>query len=217
MTEYSNPGTGRDIPQTVSDTAQQAADRLGEAGEAVRGQVGDEVGRRSTGAGEQVVATGDAMRQAGEQLRGQGNDLPAQLAEQVAAQADRLGRYLRDSDGETILRDVEDFARRQPWLVAGVGFAAGLGVARLLKASRRRPGLAGTPSSAPTSGSYTGVPGPSTEPLAPEPPPAYGTMRPPDPMADPGPPASPGASPFARPAPAPRAEEDPRPPSEGWR
>ena len=37
-----------------------------------------------------------------------------------------------------MLRDVEDFARRRPWIVAGIGLAAGLAASRFLKASSER-------------------------------------------------------------------------------
>ena len=143
MTQQVKDESGSDVQQKLSNVAGQATDKVREAGDTARGQVEEQVGQRSTQLGEQVTSMGDAMRQAGDQLRGQGNDLPAQLAAQVAAQTDRLGRYLRESDGETILSDVEGFARRQPWIVAGVGLAAGLAAARLLKASGRRTGAGG--------------------------------------------------------------------------
>ena len=72
-----------------------------------------------------------------EELRSQGNDLTAALTEQVAVRAERLGRYLRETDGRQILDDVQGFAREQPWLVAALGLAAGVALARLLKASAR--------------------------------------------------------------------------------
>ena len=37
-----------------------------------------------------------------------------------------------------ILRDVEDFGRRQPWVVAAAGLALGVAAARFVKASSRR-------------------------------------------------------------------------------
>src|SRR5207245_956116 len=95
---------------------------------------------RSTEVGQQVGSGVQTMREAAQEMRGQGNDLPAQVAEWTAAQADRLGRYLRESDGEQIIRDVEGLGRRQPWVVVGVGLAAGLVAARLLKASGNRGG-----------------------------------------------------------------------------
>ena len=45
---------------------------------------------------------------------------PQPVAEQVADH-ESFGSYLRDADGERLLRDVEDVARRQPWLVAAGG------------------------------------------------------------------------------------------------
>ena len=78
------------------------------------------------------------MRSMGEQLRNQGNDLPAQLAQQAAEKADHLGRYLREADADQILRDVERFGRRQPWVVAAAGLALGVAAARFVKASSRR-------------------------------------------------------------------------------
>jgi hypothetical protein len=71
------------------------------------------------------------------QLRSQGNDLPARLAEQVADRAKRLGGYLRESDAERILGDVEESGRRHPWAVAAAGVVIGAAGARLLKASSR--------------------------------------------------------------------------------
>jgi hypothetical protein len=78
------------------------------------------------------------VRNVAEQLRAQGKDTPARVAEQVADRAESFGTYLRDADGERLLRDVEDFARRQPWLVAAGGLALGLATSRFLKASSGR-------------------------------------------------------------------------------
>ena len=49
--------------------------------------------------------------------------------------AERLGGYLQESDGDRILRDVEDFARRNPWAVAAGGLLVGFAASRMLKAS----------------------------------------------------------------------------------
>ena len=54
---------------------------------------------------------GDA-RSVADELRNQGKDQPAKLAEQAAQRAESLGDYLQRSDGDTILRDVEDFGRQ---------------------------------------------------------------------------------------------------------
>ena len=66
-------------------------------------------------------STAADARSVGEELRNQGKDQPAKLAEQAAQRAETLGGYLQRADGDTILRDVEDFGRRQPWAVIAGG------------------------------------------------------------------------------------------------
>jgi hypothetical protein len=123
----------------VKDKAQQATEQVRDqaqqaAGQA-RGRLRDEVDSRSTQAGQQVSGTADDLRSVAESLRSQGQDKPAQMAEKVAERAQRLGGYLEESDADRILGDVEDFARRQPWVV-GLGAAAlGFAAARFMKAS----------------------------------------------------------------------------------
>jgi ElaB/YqjD/DUF883 family membrane-anchored ribosome-binding protein len=120
-------------------TAQQAQQKVQEKAEEVRGQVSgqvrEQVDTRSTQVGEQMTSVADAMRRTGQSLREEGNDVPAKLTDAVAERAERLGGYLRRSDADAILRDVENFARRQPWLVAAGGLALGLVASRFLKAS----------------------------------------------------------------------------------
>ena len=94
--------------------------------------------QRSTEAGERVGSTAHDIRSVGEELRKQGKDQPAKLAEQAAQRAESLGDYLQRSDGDTILRDVEDFGRRQPWAVIAGGLALGFAASRFLKASSER-------------------------------------------------------------------------------
>ena len=123
--------TGEQAKEKVQETAQQAA---GQA----RGQIRKQVDERSTQAGEQVSSTASDVRSVAEQLREQGKDQPAKLAEQAADRVERLGSYLKDADGEAILRDVEDFGRKQPWAVIAGGVALGLVASRFLKASSTR-------------------------------------------------------------------------------
>jgi gas vesicle protein len=117
--------------EKVQETAQQAA---GQA----RGQIRRQVDERSTQAGEQVSSTAGDVRSMAQQLREQGKEQPAKIAEQAADRAERLGTYLKQADGEAILRDVEDFGRRQPWAVMVGGLAAGFLASRFLKASSSR-------------------------------------------------------------------------------
>jgi hypothetical protein len=86
------------------------------------------------------------VRSIAEELRNQGKDAPANLAEQVANRADRVGDYLKEASGDRLLRDVEDFARRQPMLVAAGGLVLGFAASRFMKASSSRRYEAGSES-----------------------------------------------------------------------
>jgi len=124
-------GTG----QKAQEMASQAQDRAREAAGEARGRVRQEVDRRSTEIGDRIGGGAGDVRTVADELRKQGKDAPARYVEQAADRAERLGGYLRDSDGDRILRDVEDFARRQPWAVAAGGALLGFAASRLLKAS----------------------------------------------------------------------------------
>ena len=126
--------------EKVQETAGQMQQQVGEkAQEACRGQAADgikqQLDSRSTQAGEQESATADAIHRVGEQLKQEGQEASARYARQAAQPVERLGRYLTDADGERILQDAEQFARRRPWVTAVGGVALGFVVARFIKAS----------------------------------------------------------------------------------
>ena len=131
-------GTADQVKDQVREKAQVAQDKARGAMGQARGRISDQVDQRSTQAGERVAGTASDVRSIAQELRNQGKDGPANLAEQVASQADRVGDYLKGASGDRILRDVEDFARRQPMLVAAAGLALGFAASRFLKASSSR-------------------------------------------------------------------------------
>jgi hypothetical protein len=117
-----------DVREKAQGKAQEVASG---AGDTVRKQVD----QRSTEAGERITSTGSDLRSVGEELRKQGKDTPAKMADRAAERVERAGDYLKRSDADTLVRDVEDFGRRQPLAVLAGGLVAGLALARFLKAS----------------------------------------------------------------------------------
>src|SRR3954454_92981 len=130
----------------VKDQAQEKAQEVREqAGEQVRKATGqarsrarDQVDQRSTQAGEQIEQHANDLRDVAQQLREQGKDAPARIADQVAERAQRAGSWMKESDADRILGDVEDFARSNPWAVAAGGLALGFVPSRMLRASSSR-------------------------------------------------------------------------------
>jgi hypothetical protein len=161
-------GNITDERETQSDV-EQVKERVQDVAEQAKGQTRDQlrtqIDERTTQVGEEVSSAARAFRQAAEQLRQEGSGRAGSLVETVAERGERLGSYLSGADGESVLREVEEFARRQPWVVAGAGVIAGFLGARFVKASSRsRYQVATAPRSTydraaaiPTAGGSSGV------------------------------------------------------------
>lgn len=138
MTHTATGGSTTDQARDkAQDVGAQAKEKAQEAGAQARSRVRDEVDRRSTDAGHQAGSAAQALRDASGRLRQDGNEPVARGIEQVADRVDRAGSWLREADGDRILRDVEDFGRRNTLAVVAGGLAIGFAASRLLKASSR--------------------------------------------------------------------------------
>ena len=124
--------------EIVSTAQEQVAEKASEVREDAAFQLREQVDQRSTQAGEQVDAVAHALRSGGRQLRTEGKASSAQLVDELAQRAERLGGYLKSADADRILGDIEEFARRRPWLAAGGAALAGFAASRVLKASSDR-------------------------------------------------------------------------------
>jgi ElaB/YqjD/DUF883 family membrane-anchored ribosome-binding protein len=130
--------SGSAVGDKVDQATEVISARKDDAVEKGRSALQQQVGQRSAQLSDQVGSASQTIRRVADQARMDGNDQQARMAEQAADRADRLSSYLIDVDPERLMNDAEDFARRQPWLVAGVGLFAGFVVARSLKASSSR-------------------------------------------------------------------------------
>jgi hypothetical protein len=137
MSAESQGTTTERAKEQVQEKAQVAQEKLKDTAGTMQSRAREQVDRRSTHVGEQMSSSAQALRTTSERLREQGQDGQARAAERAADQAERLGGYLKESDADRILNDVEDFGRRQPWAVAAAGLAAGFLASRFLKASSR--------------------------------------------------------------------------------
>lgn len=124
--------------ELVSSAQEQLSTKAHELGQDVSSQVREQLDQRSTQAGEQVQAMGHALQSGMEQLRTEGKDVPAKVMAQVAERAEDLGAYLQSAQADRMLTDLERFARRRPWVTAGVGVLAGFVASRFVKASADR-------------------------------------------------------------------------------
>jgi hypothetical protein len=174
-TSAGTPGADGSVKDQAQEKAQevrdQAGERMREATGQARDRVREQIDQRSTQAGQQVHQHAGDLRDVASQLREQGKDAPARVADQVAERAERAGSWMKDSDADRILADIEDTARSNPWAVAAGGLALGFVASRVLKASssrryeqretaRRLPPAGGTTASAP-GGTTAAAPAPT--------------------------------------------------------
>ena len=128
--------------ETGSELVTEAKHEIGAKADEVRGeavfQLREQVEQRSTQAGEQFEAVGQALRSGVGELRTDGKTASAEVVEMLARRADELGTYLQSSNADKILNDIEGFARRRPWLTAGAAAFAGFVASRVVKASSDR-------------------------------------------------------------------------------
>jgi hypothetical protein len=130
------------MTENMREKAQEATGQLQERAQDVKGQARDRMRKqldsRSTQAGEQATSLAATFRKTGDQLRSDGNDGQARIVDEAAERIERLGSYLRQANGDRMLRDVEEFGRRRPWALALAGGVVGLMSARFLKSSSSR-------------------------------------------------------------------------------
>jgi ElaB/YqjD/DUF883 family membrane-anchored ribosome-binding protein len=112
--------------ETAHDAASTAHDKAVELKEQGKNKLGQTLDQRTTEAGTQARHMAQALRDSSERLRTDGSG--KQVAGITESAADRIEK----------LRDVEQFARRRPWMIAGLGMVAGLAASRFLKASSER-------------------------------------------------------------------------------
>lgn len=136
MSEY---GVTMQIRETAEEVGSSVREEVAQTRQEGARELRSQLDRRTTEVGRQACSFARELRRSGDSLRAQGeSDLTARLTSGLADGIERTGRYLEHARGDDLLGDVEDFARRRPWLVAGAAALAGFAASRFLKASSER-------------------------------------------------------------------------------
>jgi ElaB/YqjD/DUF883 family membrane-anchored ribosome-binding protein len=122
----------------VEDAAAAAQEKASELREQGSARLRDQFDQRSTQAGSQVRSLADALRRSADELSNEGSSGASQLTRQAADRLERVGSYLEQKRGDELMRDIESFTQRRPWMIAGLGMLAGVAAARFVKASSGR-------------------------------------------------------------------------------
>ena len=119
----------------VQDAAAVVQEKASEAREEGSVRLRDQFEQRSNQAGAQARGIAEALRRSGHELQGEGKAGAARVTAQAAGGVERLALYLEQTSGDQLMRDAELFARRRPWMLAGLGMIGGVAAARFMKAS----------------------------------------------------------------------------------
>ena len=138
--------TGTTIEEPTTDLGESTAPHpLAEAGQDAVDSAGHlasraaDLGIRQADRGREMAASG--LQNVADSIRRVSLDMEADqpqiatIADTAAEQADRVATYLRTTDARQVIGNVEDVARRQPFLFLGGAFLLGLAASRFLKAA----------------------------------------------------------------------------------
>jgi hypothetical protein len=128
--------SARAIRQSGQDVRRQARHAGEDLGRNFKESVGSIVDRGKSQVAEQVDCAARALHNAAGDLEDSSPQM-ARLAHNAADQVERATDYLRQ-DGRQILRDLEDFARREPLMFLGGAIITGVLFGRFIKASNAR-------------------------------------------------------------------------------
>ena len=129
----SDMADGDSMKETVGKAATQVA---GQAKDKAVSLIGEQKAHLATG----INTVAASIRQIGENLQNDGEpnkiaSLAGKYGDSLAGQVEKFSQYVEGSDLKEVMRDAEQFARRNPTLFVGGAFALGFLAARFLKSS----------------------------------------------------------------------------------
>jgi hypothetical protein len=92
--------------------------------------------KRTHGAGARISELAKLLRSSVRDVQSRDSPFADGVVESIAQRLDAVGRYLRKSDTDRLLADVESLARRVPLTFTVTGFLVGFSTGRFLRASR---------------------------------------------------------------------------------
>lgn len=111
-----------------------------------QGYLTKQIEARSADSGRRIRTTADTIRNVADQLRSDPNTaMAADFAERGAEFIDRIGIYVQQTPLDRMMADAETFSRRNPWVVATAGIAAGILASRLVKSTAARRAMYDAP------------------------------------------------------------------------
>jgi hypothetical protein len=136
MSSQTNAGTT--LGTGVASAANDVKEQLSETAERVQQTAKSQLTDRKDQVADTMDNVVSALRKTSEQLQGEDTGFMGDYVNKAADKVSSLSQHLRENDLDGLLRETEDFARREPALFLGGAFALGVIAARFLKSSSER-------------------------------------------------------------------------------
>jgi ElaB/YqjD/DUF883 family membrane-anchored ribosome-binding protein len=121
------------MDQVRNDTTSQSAGLMDKLRNGASSQLGAQKDRATDG----LTTVAQAVRQSTQQLRDNKHEVIAGYVEQAVDRVERIADQLKHKDVGELVRDAQQFARRNPAVFVGAAFGVGIVAARFLKSSSR--------------------------------------------------------------------------------
>jgi hypothetical protein len=129
--------TMHEVKEQASEKMDQARAQAHEATEKAGGYVRSMVDQRTEQAGQWLTETGRELTEAGDTFRERGDSVPAQASEFIGRKVRDLGSYMQTRDGDELLQEAQDYARKNVWALTIGGLVLGFAAARAVGAGYR--------------------------------------------------------------------------------
>jgi len=134
MEEFSD-----ELKQSTSeakDEMSKKASHLGsEAKEKTESKVHSVIKQNKKAATEEIGSFIEVLRETSGKLESEDHNTAAEYSQKLADGLERLNESIKQRDVKETMKNIEDFARRQPWLFVGGAVAGGFALSRFLKSS----------------------------------------------------------------------------------
>jgi hypothetical protein len=125
-----------DFQDKVDGTKEKAREAASEAQQKIGEQLKSSVDSGKGRAADTLDSLAQALSQSGQQLRTDNLGPASDYVDRAGEQLRRASDYLRNTNVDEMVRNTEDFARRQPALFIAGAFTLGVLAARFIKASQ---------------------------------------------------------------------------------
>lgn len=127
------PGSGTTSSQATTEQAKQESQRFAEK---VKAEGQSMLADQKRAAADEIGGVADALRKVSHEMHQQEHPpMITPYAEQAAEGLERFSSTLRERDFNALVRQAEDFARRQPGIFLGGAVVTGFMLARFLRSS----------------------------------------------------------------------------------